>query len=106
MYLGIPLDRRWYEVNDPIAEVFRRSISNQPILNNNLPQKTPVTISRSDTVRIDKNSRTDLLAKYPISWIAQHRYSASDIATAQTMLGARAWTEKAQLQSAISEMGY
>jgi len=66
----------------------------------------PVTITRSDTVRIDKNSRSDLLEKYPISWIAQHRYSASDIASVQTMLGARAWTERARAQSAISEMGY
>lgn len=94
-------------MNDPIAEIFRRAtVKSQPIANNQLPQQMPVTVSRSDTVRIDKNSRTDLLEKYPLSWIVQHRYNASDIATVQNMTSARGWTEKAQTQSTISEMGY
>ena len=92
-------------MDDPIARIFghtsqaKQAIPQHPLAN-------PVWTSRSDTVRIDKNSRTDLLEKYPLSWIAQHRYSQSDIASVQNSLGARGWTEQAQKQSEITEMGY
>ena len=90
-------------MEDPIARIFGQTpqAKQAPIAN-----PTPFTISRSDTVRIDKNSRTDLLEKYPLSWIVQHRYSQSDIASIQNSLGARGWTEKAQKDSEITEMGY
>ena len=50
-------------MEDPIARIFGQTpqAKQAPIAN-----PTPFTISRSDTVRIDKNSRTDLLEKYPL----------------------------------------
>jgi len=93
-------------MEDPIAKIFRATAKPQvpiPLAN---PYTGPVSISRSDTVRIDKNSRTDLLAKYPISWIAQSMYSPTDIATIQNSIGPRGWSEKAQASSTITELGY
>src|SRR5438094_617453 len=52
------------------------------------------------------NSRANLLGTYPISMIAQHHFSPSDIFLVHNSMGPAGWTLAAQKQSKISELGY
>ena len=94
------IGKTWFDLYKPI---FEKKPVEQPTP---VPKLVPFSITRSDTARVNDNSRASFLAKYPLSWIVQHKYSPSDISTVQNSLGPTGWTLAAEKQSRISELGY